>query len=147
MGAFAYDCGERVDPAEGSFRLTTGSLFVPVILSSAGQNQSFFTSELTLTNRGDQDVKLDYTYSANRGEGSGTASDVLPAGRQRVETDALTYLRGLGVPIPETGNRIGTLRVEARLGSEVEAVVRTTTLVPDGTGGAGLPGGGGGGRV
>ena len=134
VGAFAYDCGEG-DPEEGSFRLTTGSLFVPVILSSAGQNQSFFTSELTLTNRGDQDVKLDYSYTAHRGRGSGTASDVLPAGRQRVETDALTYLRGLGVPIPETGNRIGTLRVEARLGSEVEAVVRTTTLVPEGRAG------------
>ena len=133
-GAFAYDCGEG-DPAEGSFRLTTGSLFVPVMLSAAGQNQSFFTSELTLTNRGDQDVKLDYSYSANRGEGSGAASDVLPAGRQRVETDALTYLRGLGIAIPETGNRIGTLRVEARLGSEVEAVVRTTTLVPEGRAG------------
>ena len=133
-GTFSYDCGDG-DPSEGSFRLTTGSLFVPVILSSAGQNQSFFTSELTLTNRGDQDVKLDYSYSANRGEGSGAASDVLPAGRQRVETDALTYLRGLGVPIPETGNRIGTLRVEARLGSEVEAVVRTTTVVPEGRAG------------
>ena len=95
MGAFAYDCGEG-DPEEGSFRLTTGSLFVPVILSSAGRNQSFFTSELTLTNRGDQDVRLDYTYTADRGGGTGTASDVLPAGRQRVETDALTYLRGLG---------------------------------------------------
>ena len=134
LGAFAYDCGDG-DPAEGSFRLTTGSLFVPVILSSAGQKQSFFTSELTLTNRGDQDVRLDYSYSADRGGGTGTASDVLPAGRQRVETDALTYLRGLGVPIPETGNRIGTLRVEARLGSEVEAVVRTTTLVPEGRAG------------
>ena len=134
LGAFAYDCGEG-DPEEGSFRLTTGSLFVPVILSSAGQNQSFFTSELTLTNRGVQDVKLDYSYTAERGGGTGTASDVLPAGRQRVETDALTYLRGLGVPIPETGNRIGTLRVEAQLGSEVEAVVRTTTLVPEGRAG------------
>ena len=41
----------------------------------------------------------------------------------------------MGVPIPETGNRIGTLRVEARLGSEVEAVVRTTTLVPEGRAG------------
>ncbi len=133
-GTFSYDCGEG-DPEEGSFRLTTGSLFVPVILSSAGQKQSFFTSELTLTNRGVQDVKLDYSYSANRGEGSGAASDVLPAGRQRVETDALTYLRGLGIAIPETGNRIGTLRVEARLGSEVEAVVRTTTLVPEGRAG------------
>ena len=134
VGGFVYDCGGG-SPAEGSFRLTTGSLFVPVILSSAGQNQSFFTSELTLTNRGDQDVKLDYSYSANRGEGSGAASDVLPAGRQRVETDALTYLRGLGIPIPEEGNRIGTLWVEVRLGSEVEAVVRTTTVVPDGRAG------------
>ena len=134
VGAFAYDCGEG-DSEEGSFRLTTGSLFVPVILSAAGQNQSFFTSELTLTNRGEQEVRLDYSYTAHRGGGSGTASDVLAAGRQRVETDALTYLRGLGIPIPETGNRIGTLRVEARLGSEVEAVVRTTTVVPEGRAG------------
>ena len=81
VGAFAYDCGGG-DPAEGSFRLTTGSLFVPVILSAAGQNQSFFTSELTLTNRGDQDVKLDYSYTAERGGGSGTALEVLAAGRQ-----------------------------------------------------------------
>ena len=134
VGAFAYDCGEG-DPEEGSFRLTTGSLFVPVILSSAGRNNSVFTSELTLTNRGDQDVKLDYSYRADRGGGSGTASDVLAAGRQKVETDALTYLIGLGVPIPEEGNRIGTLRVEVRLGSEVEAVVRTTTVVPEGRAG------------
>ena len=134
VGAFAYDCGGG-DPAEGSFHLTTGSLFVPVILSSAGRNQSFFTSELTLTNRGDQDVKLDYSYTANRGGGSGTASEVLGAGMQTIETDALGHLQSLGIPIPQTGNRIGTLRVEVRLGSEVEAVVRTTTLVPEGRAG------------
>ena len=133
-GAFSYDCGEG-GPAEGSFRLTTGSLFVPVILSAAGRSNSLFTSELTLTNRGDGEVKLDYTYTAHRGGGSGKTSDVLAPGMQKIETDALTYLRGLGVPIPETGNRIGTLRVEARLGSEVEAVVRTTTVVPEGRAG------------
>ena len=55
-GTFAYDCGDG-GPEVGSFRLTTGSLFVPVILSSAGQNQSFFTSELTLTNRGEEEVQ------------------------------------------------------------------------------------------
>ena len=133
-GTFSYDCGEG-DPAEGSFRLTTGSLFVPVILSAAGRSNSLFTSELTLTNRGDEEVKLDYTYTAHRGGGSGKTSDVLAPGMQKIETDALTYLRGLGIPIPETGNRIGTLRVEARLGSEVEAVVRTTTVVPEGRAG------------
>ena len=42
---------------------------------------------------------------------------------------------GLGIAIPETGNRIGTLWVEVRLGSEVEAVVRTTTVVPEGRAG------------
>ena len=131
VGAFAYDCGGG-DPAEGSFRLTTGSLFVPVILSSAGRNNSFFTSELTLTNRGEREATVDYVYTAHIGEGSGRASEVLEAGRQKIQTDALGYLIGLGVPIPETGNRIGTLRVEVRLGSEVEAVVRTTTVVPDG---------------
>ena len=60
---------------------------------------------------------------------------MLAPGRQKIETDALGYLRGLGIAIPETGNRIGTLRVEARLGSEVEAVVRTTTAVVDGRAG------------
>ena len=134
VGRYAYDCGDR-DPAEGSFRLTTGSLFVPVILSSAGRNDSFFTSELTLTNRGEREAKLDYTYRAHVGRGSGTASEVLAPGQQKVQTNALVYLRSLGIPIPETGNRIGTLRVEARLGSEVEAVVRTTTLVPEGRAG------------
>ena len=138
-GTFSYDCGGG-DPAEGSFRLTTGSLFVPVILSAAGRSNSFFTSELTLTNRGDEEVKLHYTYTAHRGGGSGTASEVLAAGRQRVETDALGYLQSLGIPIPETGNRIGTLRVEAQLGSEVEAVVRTTTMVPEGRAGLAYPG-------
>ena len=133
-GAFAYDCGGGAS-AEGSFRLTTGSLFVPVILSAAGRSNSFFTSELTLTNRGDEEVKLDYTYTAHRGGGSGKTSDVLAPGMQKIETDALGYLQSLGIAIPETGNRIGTLRVEVRLGSEVEAVVRTTTLVPEGRAG------------
>ena len=134
VGGFAYDCGEG-DPAEGRFRLTTGSLFVPVILSAAGQNQSLFTSELTLTNRGEREARLDYTYTAHIGGGSGRASDVLASGMQKIATDALVYLRGLGIAIPETGNRIGTLRVEARLGSEVEAVVRTTTAVVEGRAG------------
>ena len=134
LGGFAYDCGGGA-PAEGRFRLTTGSLFLPVILSAAGQNQSLFTSELTLTNRGEREARLHYTYTAHIGGGSGRASDVLAPGRQKIETDALVYLRSLGIAIPETGNRIGTLRVEARLGSEVEAVVRTTTAVVEGRAG------------
>ena len=138
LGTFVYDCGG--EPGEGSFRLTTGSVFVPVILSSAGRNQSLFTSELTLTNRGEREERLDYLYTAHIGGGSGRASEVLAPGVQKIETDALGHLRGLGIPIPEEGNRIGTLWVEVRLGSEVEAVVRTTTVVPEGRAGLAYPG-------
>ena len=134
VGTFSYDCSEG-SQGEGSFRLTTGSLFVPVLLTSAGRNNSFFTSELTLTNRGEQEVRVDYTYTSHVGGGSGRASEVLGAGRQIVESNALGYLRRLGIPVPERGNRIGTLRVEVPLGSEVEAVVRTATVVPDGRAG------------
>ena len=78
---------------------------------------------------------INYTYTARDEpeERSGTASDLLPSGRQQIRTNALDYLRNLGVPIPETGNQVGTLRVEAPLGSEVRAVVRTTTVVPAGS--------------
>ena len=134
VGAYAYDCGDG-DPVEGSFRLTTRSLFVPVILTAAGRNNSLFTSELTLTNRGEQEARVDYRYTAHAGGGSGTASDALAPGRQRVESDALDYLRDLGIPIPERGNRIGTLRVEVGITADVTAVVRTTTVVPEGRAG------------
>ncbi|MCY3756120.1 MAG: fibronectin type III domain-containing protein, partial [Acidobacteria bacterium] len=128
---------EMEDATEEEMEDGTGSLFVPVILTSTGRNNSFFTSELTLTNRGDEAVMLNYTYTSRDEpeERSGTASDRLPAGRQQIRTNALDYLRGLGVPIPETGNQVGTLRLEAPLGSEVRAVVRTTTVVPDGRAG------------
>ena len=126
----------------GTGEVEKGSLFVPVLLTSAGLNNSFFTSELTLTNRGDEEVKLDYAYTSREEpeKRSGAASDVLPAGTQTIQADALAYLRGLGIPIPETGNQLGTLRVEAPLGSEMEAVVRTTTMVPDGRAGLAYPG-------
>ena len=138
-GTFRHRCGGG-DRFEGSFRLTPGLLFVPVILTSEGLNQSFFTSELTLTNRGDRNIKVDYTYTSHRGGGSGVASEILGPGRQRVAGDALNYLRGLGVPIPERGNRMGTLRMEVPLGPDVGAVVRTTTLVREGRAGLAYPG-------
>jgi hypothetical protein len=88
------------------------TLFVPIVLSAAGLNNSFFTSELTLTNRSNQDASLSLTYTAAFGGGSGTATDNLPAGRQRIVPDAITYLMSLGVPIPASGNRGGTLQIE-----------------------------------
>ena len=116
------------------------SVFVPVLLASAGRKSSFFTSELTLTNRGAEEAVLHYTYTVHEGGRSGTATDGLAPGRQRIQSDALGYLMGLGVPIPETGNRIGTLRVEVSGSSSVSVVARTTTAVPEGRAGLAYPG-------
>ena len=116
-------------------------IFVPVILSSAGLNDSFFTSELTLTNRSSEPALLIYTYTAHRGQGSGSATDTLPPGRQRIKTNAIDYLKRLGIPAPDSGKRIGTLRVREASGApEVGVTVRTTTAVTDGRAGLAYPG-------
>ena len=116
--------------------------FVPVILSSAGRNNAFFISELTLINRGTVPAYLNYIYTAHIGGGSGVGSrDFLFPGEQRIVPNAIDYLRTLRVPIPNTGDRIGTLRVELTgfSSSEVGATVRTTTPVPDGRAGLAYP--------
>ena len=118
---------------------TASPLFVPVLLTSAGHNDSFFTSELTLTNRGSEEASLYYSYTAYAGGGSGTATDSLAPGSQRIQSDAIAYLTGLGIPIPPTGDRIGTLRVEVSESSEVSVVTRTTTDVSDGRAGLAYP--------
>ena len=115
--------------------------FVPVVLSSAGLRNSFFTSELTLANRGTQEARLEFIYQAHRGEGSGLASDVIAPGRQMIFPDAIDYLRRQGLSIPPGGNRIGTL--EVRLpdsSSEIGVLVRTATAVPEGRAGLAYPG-------
>ena len=118
----------------------TPTIFVPVILNSSGQNDSFFTSEMTLTNRGDQPATLNYTYTAHVGGGSGTTSERLAAGRQKIVPDAIDHLRTLGLPIPNAGKRIGTLRVAISGSSQVGVTVRTTTPVPGGRAGLAYPG-------
>ena len=126
------------------FTVTTGigsRLFVPVVLRSQGRTPgSFFTSELTLTNRGSTTGEIHYTYRASFGGGSGTAVDSLGPGRQRVVPDAIAYLASLGVPIGE-GVAGGTLVIDfSNLSSESDAAVtvRTSTPVEDGGGQAGL---------
>ena len=116
------------------------SLFVPVIVNASGRHDSFFTSELTLTNRGSEEATLHYIYTAYRGGGSGMATDTLAPGQQRINPDAIGYLSNLGIPIPHSGNRIGTLRVDVTGSSEVSVVVRTTTAVPEGRAGLAFPG-------
>ncbi len=117
---------------------TDVSAFVPVILSSSGYNFSFYTSELTLANRSSNPVSLEYRYSAAIGDGSGSAVDILGAGKQVVIPDAISYLRSLKIPIPETGNQGGTLRIRFKdvpNPNEISVLVRTTTLYPPGRAG------------
>ena len=100
------------------FYTTTGepdtmTTFVPVVLDSTGKNNSHFTSELALTNRGMDAAMLNFTYTAEAGGPSepATATDMLGPHQQMIASNAIEYLRGLNVPIPATGNRVGTLRV------------------------------------
>ena len=139
-GTSSYRCSDGRFGSE-SFQLTSGDtgLFVPVLLTSAGRNNAFFTSELTLTNRGSEEATLHYTYTARSGGGSGTAADTLAPGRQRIQPNAIDYLTDLGIPIPASGNRIGTLRVEVSGSSEVSLTTRTSTAVPDGRAGLAYP--------
>ncbi|MEW5977316.1 MAG: SBBP repeat-containing protein [Acidobacteriota bacterium] len=117
---------------------TSVSLFVPILLAAGGLNDSFFQSELTLTNHGSRDASLELNYTPAFGGNPASARTNLPAGRQRIYADALAYLRDLGIPIPLTGDQGGTLAIQVtgiESRSDVSATVRTTTAVPGGRAG------------
>jgi hypothetical protein len=119
------------------------TLFVPIVLSSSGLNNAFYSSELTLTNRGKSDVKVVYAYTAAFGGGSGEAASTLRAGQQEILTDTIGYLRNLGLPLAEGEDHGGTLRVHLTgFGSPSEgaAIVRTGTKVAAGRAGLAYPG-------
>ena len=124
-----------------SFTVTTGfgsRPFVPIVLRTRGLAGSFFTSELTLTNRGTTTAGVNYTYTASNGTDSGTAVDSLAAGRQRVIPDAITYLTSLGVPIGSSSAG-GTLMVDfSNLSSPSDAAVTVRVSTPVEEGRAGL---------
>ena len=74
------------------------------------------------------------------GAGSGTTSSLisLGAGQQRVTANTIAYLRGLRLPIPDTGNQVGTLSIGfygLSSDSDAVAVVRTSADVEDGRAG------------
>jgi len=111
----------------------TATLFVPVVLRSAGRGGSYFTSELTLTNRGDGTATVTLAFTGVGGSPAGSATTSLGPRRQTILPDAIAWLRANGVPIPETGNAVGTLRATfSGLASARDAnvLVRTTTPVP-----------------
>ena len=131
--AFAVKISDNSAPA----------LFVPIIISASGIGGSFYTSELTLTNRSAQSATIELSYIDAFIGGSGTVTTTLAAGQQRIVPDAIAYLVSLGMPIPATGNRGGTLRVRfmgLSSPSDGAVTVRTATAVASGRAGLAYPG-------
>lgn len=117
---------------------------VPVVVSAEGAEGSFFTSELTITNPTDQAIEFRFNYRSSTGGGEGTGSNMIGPREQKIVPDAIEFLRtALGVPIPGSGNRLGTVAVRftsrgtVALGKPASArvTVRTTTRTPSGRAG------------
>jgi hypothetical protein len=140
---YILDGNNRIRKVESTYTPQTEEVFVPIVLSSGGMNGSFYTSEMTLTNRGTSDATVNFTYTASFGSGSGTGTDTLAPGQQKIVPDAISHLRSLGVPIPSSGSQGGTLKVSfSGLISPADGsvTVRTTTVVPEGRAGLAYPG-------
>lgn len=121
----------------------TADLVVPIVLSSSGAGGAFYTTELTLTNRGTTPATIEVKYTAAFGGGSGRFREPLGAGEQKVIPDAIAFLVARGLPLPATGDRGGTLRLTFYGLSSKEAAAataRTTTATapPQPPGAAGL---------
>ncbi|MCK6684343.1 MAG: hypothetical protein L6R30_18225 [Thermoanaerobaculia bacterium] len=107
--------------------------FVPVVLSADGLNDSHFTTELTLTNRGKAEAVLSYKYTAQSGGGSGDLPGIgkLEPGRQFIIRDVIEFLRSQGLAIAGSGPRLGTLWItfDGVASADVSVTARTTTPV------------------
>ncbi len=122
---------------------TSSALVVPIVLDLPGR----FSSELTLTNSGSTTatVRLRYTGApVFGGQGTGTVTTTLAAGRQTVIADAIGYLRQNGLGIPTGSNQGGSLRVEfeglSNAGAGYAAARTTAPITGVGRAGLSYPG-------
>jgi hypothetical protein len=115
-----------------------------VVLSAAGAHDSFFTSELTITNPTNYPIEFQFHYRSSMGGGEGSGSNMLGPREQKIVSDAIDFLRTvLNIPIPESGNRLGTVGVRFIAGDNVgfgspasaRTTGRTTTTTPSGRAG------------
>src|ERR1039458_4535095 len=99
---------------------TGADRLIPIVLSAAG-----YQSELTLTNFTNQPMVLTLVYTGSpqlSAAGSGVVPLTLQPGEQRIESDAMTFLRNLGLAIPTTGNVGGALLVKAPAGTSASSL-------------------------
>ena len=116
--------------SDGSFLVADATEgLIPILLDLPGSPH--FTTDLTLTNPTSALVTVTLTYTASAafsGQGSGMKTMPLGARQQFVTSNALSYLRELGLAIPTTGNQGGTLLVSGAV-----ALARTSNPNPDTT--------------
>jgi len=116
--------------SDGSFLVADATEgLIPILLDLPGSPH--FTTDLTLTNPTSAPVTVTLTYTASTafsGEGSGTKTMTLATRQQFVTSNALSYLRELGLAIPTTGKQGGTLLVAGAV-----ALARTSNPNPDTT--------------
>lgn len=116
---------------------------IPVVLSVAGAQNSFYTSEMTLTNRANSSTQFQFDYRSSMGGGNGNGGIMLGPREQRIVPDAIYFLRtALSIPIPDTGNRLGTVSVRFTDGfpylanpADAKVTIRTTTKTASGRAG------------
>ena len=100
---------------------------VPIVLSVSG-----YRTELTLSNLTPSPLPLTLAYTASpqlNAAGTGTGTITLGAFEQRVETDAMGFLRGLGIPVPATGSVGGSLSVRAAGGNASSFAAGARTFI------------------
>lgn len=88
----------------------TRTLVVPVILSAPGAAGAFWESDLTITNAGSTEARLDLVYTPAVGGGAGRTTTTIPPGTQLSGASALELLERLGIPGSGEIARVGTLR-------------------------------------
>ncbi len=120
-------------PAGGTF---VENRVLPVVLDVSVQKGAHFSTEVTLANRGVTPASLSLTYTASPQfpADGGTVTDDLPPGRQLVIPDAISFLRGRGLPLG-SGNQGGSLSVTfAGLSSPEASYAAARITFPSGPG-------------
>ncbi len=112
-------------------------IIVPSVLSTAGVNGSFFTTDLTLTNLGrwPADMNIKYFGAPSLGGGRASFTLSLPPGQQTFIPDAIAWLKSQSTGQVPDGNVGGSLQITCSsleyMGDLVVAA-RTTTPAPQG---------------
>jgi hypothetical protein len=112
-------------------------IIVPSLVSTAGMNGSFFTTDLTLTNLGrwPADMNLKYFGAPFLGGGHASFTLSLPPGQQRFIPDAIAWLKSQSAAQIPPGNTGGSLQITcSSLEYMGDLVVTARTTTPDSEG-------------